>query len=193
MRERFITEVETVEYRKTVTLKNGGECTIRNGTEKDGKAALENFILTHRQTDFLLTYPDENTFTEADEANFLDEKSKSENEIELVAEVGGKIVGLAGIEAVGSVSKLKHRAQFGVSVDKAFWGLGIGRELTKACIYCARKAGYTQIELDVAAANTAAAELYKSEGFTEYGRNPKGFKSREGEYVELILMRLSLD
>ena len=130
--------------------------------------------------------------TENDEAQFLKEKSESENEIELVAEVDGRIVGLAGFEAVGGAYKIKHRAEFGVSVDKEFWGLGIGRALTKACISCAKDAGYTQIELDVVSKNAAAIALYKSEGFIEYGRNTRGFRARTGEYFELCLMRLEL-
>lgn len=50
-----------MEYLKKIRLKDGRECILRNGMESDGKAALENFILTHEQTDYLLTYPDENT------------------------------------------------------------------------------------------------------------------------------------
>ena len=179
-------------YMETVALHGGGKCIIRNGTKEDAKAALDNFILTHRQTDYLLTYPDENNFTEEDEAQFLNGKSESEREIELVAEIDGKVVGLAGIEAVGGAYKLKHRAQFGISIDKEYWGLGIGRAMTRACIRCAKAAGYTQLELDVVSRNLAAISLYKSEGFKEYGRNPRGFLTREGEYEELILMRLEL-
>ncbi|MBO4432592.1 MAG: GNAT family N-acetyltransferase [Clostridia bacterium] len=181
-----------MKYNDTLTLKDGRKCLIRNGELKDGKAALDNFILTHKQTDYLLTYPDENTFGEADEAEYLQKKADSENEIELVAQIEGKIVGLAGIDAIGGVYKLKHRAQFGVSVDKDYWGQGIGRALTRACISCAREAGYTQIELDVVSDNKAAVSLYKSEGFKEYGRNKRGFRTRSGEYKELILMLIEL-
>ena len=181
-----------MKYRAHIELKDGRSCFIRNATENDGKAALDNFILTHGQTDYLLTYPDENSFTATQEAEYLKQKSESENEIELVAEVGGKIVGLAGIDAVGKTEKVKRRAEFGVSIDKAFWGLGIGRAMTKACIECAKNAGYAQIELSVVAQNEAAVSLYKSEGFIEYGRNPKGFYSRVSGWQELILMRLEL-
>ena len=34
--------------------------------------------------------------------------------------------------------------------------------------------------------------LYESEGFTEYGRNPRAFKSRYTGWQELVLMRLEL-
>ena len=51
---------------------------------------------------------------------------KGADEIEIVAEVGGNIAGLAGIERVGTQEKLRHRAEFGISIDRAYWGLGIG-------------------------------------------------------------------
>ena len=47
--------------------------------------------------------------------------------------------------------------------------------------------------LDVVAENTAARMLYERVGFTEYGRNPRGFRTRSGAWQELILMRLELD
>ena len=88
---------------------------------------------------------------------------------------------------------MKHRAGFGISVDKAFWGLGIGRELMRACIGCAKSAGNARFELDVVAENERAAAFYLSGGFAEYGRNPRGFRSRLTGWQELMLMRLELN
>ena len=95
--------------------------------------------------------------------------------------------------AVGKREKVRHRAEFGISIDKAYWGLGIGRALTKACIECAKAAGYAQLELGVVAENERAVSLYKSEGFTEYGRNPRGCRSRLSGWQEIVHMRLELD
>ena len=80
-------------YRNTITLKDGRECVLRNGTVADGRAALANFILTHEQTDFLLTYPEETTMTTEEEAQFLAKREASVDEIEIVAEAGGNIAG----------------------------------------------------------------------------------------------------
>ncbi len=177
-----------------ITLKDGRQCCLRNGTEADAEAARECFILTHEQTDYLLTYPDETSVIDVQqEAQFLKDKTESANEIEILAEVDGKVAGMAGIECMGSQEKVRHRADFGVSVDQAYWGLGIGRALTRACITCAKQAGYDQIELTVVADNKQAIDLYLSEGFIEYGRNPKGFKSRLGGWQETVLMRMELD
>lgn len=73
-----------------------------------------------------------------------------------------------------------------------FGGLGIGQALTDACIECAKRAGYVQLELQVVAENKHALSLYEKTGFIEYGRNPKGFYSRTGVFQEVIHMRLEL-
>ena len=179
-------------YNKVITLKNGMECRLRNGTESDGQAVLDVFNLTHGETDYLLSYPDENSFTAEQESQFLKEKTESKNEIEIVAEINGKIAGSAGIDAIGSSCKVRHRAEFGINIAKEFWGMGIGRALTEACIKCAKSAGYTQLELDVVADNDRAVEMYKKFGFVEFGRNPKGFNSRISGFQELVYMRLEL-
>ncbi|MBO4770251.1 MAG: GNAT family N-acetyltransferase [Clostridia bacterium] len=182
-----------MEYYKTIVLRDGRTCIVRNGTEDDASAVLDNFILTHGQTDFLLTYPDEMSFTLEREREYLRKKTDSDREIELVAEIEGKIIGTAGIDALGCAEKTRHRASFGISVDKAYWGFGTGRALAFACVECAKAAGYTQIELDVVAKNECALALYESMGFVEYGRNPRGFLSRISGMQEVILMRLELD
>ena len=179
-------------YKQTILLKNGKEALLRNGDAADGLPAFENFNATHAETDYLLSYPDENSFDPEQEAQFLQEKTNSPDEIELVAIADGKVVGLAGIEAVGRKYKVKHRAELGISVLKEYWGLGLGKALSKACIQCAKDAGYAQLELNVVAENEAAISLYKSLGFVEFGRNPRGFNSRISGYQELVYMLLEL-
>ena len=179
-------------YHKTITLKDGRACTLRNGTAEDGQSLLDIFNLTHAQTDYLLTYPEESSHTVQQEVDYLKQKAESADGIELLAELEGTVVGTAGIDCVARKEKTRHRAEFGISVDKAYWGLGIGRALTEACIECAENAGYVQLELEAVAENKSALALYRSVGFQEYGRNPKGFRSRWSGWQELVLMRLEL-
>ena len=181
-----------MKYHKIIALKNGKECCLRNGEESDGLSVLENFNLTHAETDYLLSYPDENSFDEVQESRFLKEKTESENAIEILAAIDGVVAGTAGIEALGTKYKVRHRAEFGISVAREFWGLGIGCALMDACIKCARQAGYTQLELNVVAENTRAVSMYQKAGFMEYGRNPRGFHSRMTGYQEVLYMRLEL-
>ena len=181
-----------MKYNKKVILKNGKETWLRNGDAADGCIVYDVFNATHAETDYLMTYPDENSFDPEQEARFLEEKTNSSDEIEIIAIIDGRVVGTAGIEAVGRKYKVRHRAEFGISILREYWGLGLGKALTEACIQCAKEAGYTQLELNVVAENEAAISLYKNCGFVEYGRNPRGFNSRISGYQELVYMLLEL-
>ncbi len=181
-----------MEFNRIVTLRNGTQCWLRSGTESDAQAVIDNFNLTHGETDYLLTYPDENSFNVEQEGKFLKEKAESKNEVEILAVVNQTGVGTAGIDAVGTKFKLRHRAEFGVSVAEEYWGLGIGGALLDACVECARAAGFTQLELDVVADNSRAISMYRKAGFVEFGRNPRGFYSRTAGFQELVHMRLEL-
>ncbi len=179
-------------YAKTVLLKSGVELLVRNAVASDARAVRDIMQRTHAETDYLLSYPDEQSVDDEQEARSLAETERSDNEVELVAVVDGRIVGSAGVTAVGGRRKLAHRARFGISVLKDYWGMGIGRVVMEASIDCARRAGYTQLELDVVAGNERAVSLYRRAGFEEYGRNPRGYRSVSSGYQELVHMRLEL-
>lgn len=181
-----------MQYEKELILKDGAACLLRGANEHDAAEVLRNFNLTHAETDYLLTYPEENSFTVEQEAEFLRARDLSPNAIEIAAFVDGTLAGTAGIEPLGEKEKMRHRADFGIAIEKAYWGRGIGKALTLACIECARKAGFLQLELEVVAENASAVKLYASAGFREYGRNPRGFRARTG-WQEVILMRLELE
>ena len=50
-----------MKYSKTITLKDGRNCIIRNGPAEDGEALLELFIAVHAKTDYPLTNPAEHS------------------------------------------------------------------------------------------------------------------------------------
>lgn len=179
-------------YAKTVLLAGGVELLVRNAVASDTRALRETMQRTHAQTDYLLSYPDEQSVDDEQEARSLEETERSGNEVEIVAIIDGRIVGSAGVSAVRSRRKVAHRARFGISILKEYWGMGIGRMLTDASIDCARQAGYTQLELKVVAGNERAVSLYRLAGFEEYGRNPRGYRSAVVGYQELVHMRLEL-
>lgn len=179
-------------YAKTVLLTGGTELLVRNAVASDARALRDVMQRTHSETDYLLSYPDEQSVDDEQEARSLAETERSDNEVELVAVLGGRIVGSAGITALGSRRKVVHRARFGISILKEYWGMGIGRVLMESSIDCARRAGYTQLELEVVADNQRALSLYRREGFEEYGRNPRGYRSATVGYQELVHMRLEL-
>lgn len=179
-------------YCKTVQLKDGKECTLRNAEGTDAKAFLDYFLLCHAETDYLTTYPDETSQDLEKVAARLSAAAESASGIEILAVVNGKVAGSAGIGMVKDRDKTRHRADFGISVLQDYWRNGIGSALTEACIECARNAGFLQLELEAVSENDSAIRLYQKYGFVEYGRNPKGFLTRTGKWQELVLMRLEL-
>lgn len=179
-------------HAETVLLTGGVELLVRNAVASDARALRDIMQRTHAETDYLRSYPDEQSADDEQEARSLAETERSDDEVELVAVVDGKIVGSAGVTAVGSRRKVAHRACFGISVLKEQWGMGIGRALMEACIDCARWAGYAQLELEVVADNERAVSLYRRAGFEEYGRNPRGYRFASSGYQDLVHMRLEL-
>ena len=179
-------------YAKTVRLTGGVELLVRNASASDARALRDIMQRTHAETDYLLSYPDEQGTDVEREARSLAEMERSDNEVELVAVLDGRIVGSAGVTAVGGRRKVVHRARFGISVLQEHWGMGIGRVLMETCIGCALRAGYAQLELEVVAGNERAVSLYRRAGFEEYGRNPRGYRSAAAGYQELVHMRLEL-
>lgn len=181
-----------MKYQEIVTLKDGAKCTLVNATKDYAKECLNLFVETHAESDFLLSYPDEILFGIEEEYKFLELMETSERSQNIIAIYDGKVVGSSGIDPIGSAFKIEHRANFGISILEKYQGLGIGRALTNASIICAKEMGYTQMELDVVSTNYKAIKLYESMGFKEFGRNPKGFKMKDGSFFELVLMRLEL-
>ena len=179
-------------YEKAVKLKNGKECILRNGEPYDASDFVEYFEICHAETEFLTTYPDETEHNLGKVSAFLADQKQSEHNIEILAFVDGKLVGSAGVNMVKDRDKTRHRAEFGISIEREFWGVGIGSALIESCIECDREEGYIQLELDVVSDNENALNLYRKYGYIEYGRNPKGFKTRDGRWQELVLMRLEL-
>lgn len=179
-----------MKYEKKVLLKDQTPCLLKSVGEEDAEEVLRSFLLAHGETDFLASYPEENTNTVEKKAAFLKETEENPRALELGAFIDGHCVGTAGFEGIGSRFKYLHRAGYGISIEKAYWGKGLGKVMTEVSIALAKEAGYEQMELQVVADNARAIHLYQSLGFEEFGRNPLGMKSKlTGEYQCLIHMR----
>lgn len=88
-------------------------------------------------------------------------RENSPNDIELVAEVNGKLVGCLAIQRrKEAVAKL-----FGFHVDAGMQGRGIGRALLTKGIAEAAMHHFTHLELDTWGDMNAAVHLYESLGW----------------------------
>lgn len=75
-----------------------------------------------------------------------------------------------------------------LAVAAAAHGRGVGRALTAALIADARETGIEVLTLDARGDNTAALRLYRSLGFTEYGRLPDFVAVGEHRYDKVFCM-----
>lgn len=104
----------------------------------------------------------------------------------LVAEVDGRVVGMAGLH-VGR-GRQRHAASLGIMVDEALHGRGIGRALMEALLDLAdNHLGLVRVELEVFADNARAIHLYETLGFRTEGRKRKAVL-RRGEFIDVLVM-----
>ena len=176
----------------TVQLKNGASAVIRSAEISDANALIENRIATVGETDFLAAYPEEIALTHADEEHWIRSFLEDKSAFLLVAEVGGAIAGTAFVGHVAQEIKFRHRAEFGISIRKSFWGNGLGSALVTRAVALAKGTEFERLELGVFADNARAIRLYQKFGFEKYGEVPKAFKLKDGSYRNEILMARSV-
>ena len=66
-----------MKYNQQIILKNGKTAILRNGVKSDGNAVFENFNQTHGETDYLLSYPDENSYDPEKKVSFWSKKRQA--------------------------------------------------------------------------------------------------------------------
>ena len=109
-------------YTKTVLLAGGQELLVRNAVASDARALRETTQCTHAQTDYLLSYPDEQSGDDEQESRSLEETERSCNEVELVAIIDGRIAGSAGVSAVRSRRKVATGRALGSASSRSTGG-----------------------------------------------------------------------
>ena len=78
--------------------------------------------------------------------------------------------------------------EFGMLVDRAWRGRGVGSALVQAAVDRARGQGLHKLCLEVFTHNTAAIALYRKCGFTEEGRRVGQYRRASGELWDTIVM-----
>ena len=181
-----------MKFKRDVALKSGESCVLRSLCAKDAREALAVCKKAAEETRNLIRYADEWTMTEEEEAAFIKRQEDDPNALMLGAFLSGRLIGIASFTPRASVSRARHRAELGVMILKSCWGKGVATAMIEALVEKIQDTPYEQLELEVVSSNSRAVSLYRDLGFTEFGRNPKGFNSRSEGYQELISMRLEL-
>lgn len=110
----------------------------------------------------------------------------SDEDTVIVAERGGRIVGMAGLHR--GKGRRSHSAVLGISVDDNHRGEGIGKSLLTSLIDAADNwLGVSRIELTVFTDNEAAIALYRKTGFEMEGTH-RAYALRDGELADVFAM-----
>jgi putative acetyltransferase len=105
-------------------------------------------------------------------------------DLPLVAEIGGEVVGTAGLHPVGPATRRRHAMMLGISVAPQAQRRGVGSALmTALCDYADNWVGALRLELTVYVDNEVAQRLYRTFGFVIEGTF-KGYVLRDGRYVD---------
>lgn len=177
---------------KRIILKNGKDSIIRNTESSDAKAIIAHMKQTSGETLFMARYAEEVTKSVEAEKKMLEEIKEDLRNLMICAVINDKIVANAGFSCVKNNIKYLHRAEFGISIQKEYWNLGLGSIIISELIKKSKEAEYEQIELEVVCDNERAIALYQKHGFEIYGTREKSFKYKDGTYgaEHLMLRRL---
>ncbi len=100
----------------------------------------------------------------------------------------GRLVGLGYWLRYARPTHRPHADLEKIAVDAAVHGRGVGRALAAALIADAREVGIEVLTLDARGDNANALHLYRSLGFTEYGRLPGFVAVGERRYDKVFYM-----
>lgn len=161
---------------------------IREAIPSDAAEILSVNRLLANETDFLSLDKAGMALTVDELAQELGFIYESPNNTLLIAKHDEIIVGLASIKA-DSDCHLAHAGEVGISIVKAYWGMGLGQALLQELIDWAKSTELIfRLYLTVQVRNTPAIKLYEKFSFKKEGRMEKAFKSRDGAFIDLYLM-----
>lgn len=168
------------------------ELRIRAAEEADAEALIAYMHrLTSEPHNNIVLDPGQWTMTVDEERAYIArQNANADRGTFVVAEIAGKIVGVAGLDR-GAKPTNRHTATLGISVDAAWRRQKIGTALMEYLLTWARQHALVRIELKVFSRNPIAIRLYQRFGFVEEGRHPFAC-CKQGIWVENLTMGLIL-
>lgn len=117
----------------------------------------------------------------------LDGQAAGQQNLSLVAELGGRVVGSAGLQLHERLRR-RHTAGLGIAVARQAQGQGVGTALMQAVVdWADHWAHLLRLELSVFTDNQRAIRLYERFGFVREGEH-RGYALRSGRYVDTYSM-----
>lgn len=179
--------IEEVEY-----LKEEMKIIIRVPEIKDAESLIEHVKKINKETTFLIREEEEFNFTIKQQESFIRARLNSDINLFIIAEVEGKIIGSCILSGT-NLKREKHKMDLNISIQKEYWGIGIGKKLIETSIDWAKENNIEKIGLKVDTSNSKAVGLYEKLGFEVEGRLLKDKYMSDGSYRNSYLMGLILN
>ncbi|UOQ44885.1 GNAT family N-acetyltransferase [Halobacillus salinarum] len=160
---------------------------VRSAQSKDAQALSELRLQIDGETENLDRVKGEAYINGEGFKDIIKRDLESLNNIFLVAEVNGTLVGFSRCEG-NTLKRSSHKVEFGVGVLMDYWGYGIGKNFLKECVSWADANNIKKITLNVLETNEKAITLYKNHGFMIEGVLQKDKLLSDGNYYNTLLM-----
>jgi len=173
-------------------LKDLRELKIREATVEDTTALLEYIETVSGESDNLTFGSGEFGLTFEEEEDYLRNIRSVENAIYLLGFIDEQLVSALSFTCENR-ERTKHVGEFGITVKKDFWGLGIGEGMLLTLIEWAKISGVVyKINLTVRADNKRGIRLYEKMGFKYEGTRTRDLRIN-GVFYDGVVMGMDID
>jgi len=172
-------------------LKDGRTLLVDHAVPADAAQIVAYVEQASGESDFLSFGAGEFGISVDDEVNFIASLGAGRSGFMLKGVLAGQVVSTCVVTRPAR-PRLRHIGEFGISVAKSHWGLGVGKAMCRAMLDVAREAGITKVNLEVREDNAGAIRVYESVGFQREGITPRGIKLGD-KYFANIIMGICLD
>jgi len=165
---------------------------IRQATPDDAEQVIAHVkrIADEPNNGIAMSSSAEFTMTVEEEREFLAKAAAADNELYLVAEAAGAIIGTAHCRPPSPRFGFRHTASLGISVHRDWRGRGVGTALMQGLIDFAREnPRIKRLELSVFHNNPGAIHVYEKLGFQHEGVRRSAFY-KEGQFLDMIFMAI---
>jgi len=155
---------------KSYLLSNGYKLLIRPAIAEDASKIIKYINHIAGESDNITFGPGEFDKTVEDEREFLKKINKTPTNILIIGIINKEIVSLANIQS-GNRPRTRHTGGLGITVQKKYWHMGIGKSMMDYLINWAKSGKIIKkINLEVREDNFPAIQLYSKMGFIIEGR-----------------------
>ena len=173
-------------------LKDNLQLTLRQAVPDDAENLLAYLNQVAGESENLTFGPGEFEKSLEEERDYLQQIAASPTSLYLVAEVAGEVAGSLGFNA-GKRPRLQHFGEFGITILRKYWNLGIGSHMLAYLIDWARQTGKIhKINLRVRVDNLPAIHLYEKHGFVHEGHITRELYLHD-QFVDAYIMGLQID